>query len=62
MGTVLFGIHLFIDNSNLSDSIFITNGDEGEESRLAERQRERERVRGSTYQKRRDSVGHKMSR
>ncbi len=44
MGTVLFGIHLFIDNSNLSDIIFITNGDEGEESRIAERQRERECV------------------
>jgi hypothetical protein len=61
MRTVLYGICLLIYDSNLSDSIFISNGDEGEESRIAERQRERECVRGSKYQKRRDSVGHKMS-
>ncbi len=63
MGTVLYGICLFLDNSNLSDSIFMSNRDGGEESRIAEKQRERECVceRGSTYQKRRDSVGHKMS-
>ncbi len=60
MRTVLYGIPLFIDNSNLSGSIFITNGDGGEESRIAERQRESVCVRGSTYRKRRDNVSHKM--
>jgi hypothetical protein len=41
MRTVLNGIHLFIDNSKLSDNIFISNGDGGEESKIAKRQRER---------------------
>ncbi len=41
MRTVLRGIHLFINNSESSDNIFISNGDGGEESRIAERQRER---------------------
>ncbi len=41
MRTVLNGIHLFIDDSKLSDNIFISNGDGGEEIRIAERQRER---------------------
>ncbi len=40
MRTVLSGIHLFIDNLKSSDSSFISNGDGGEESRKAERQRE----------------------
>ncbi len=40
MRTVLNGIHLFIDDSKLSDNIFISNGDGGEEIRIAERQRE----------------------
>ncbi len=40
MRTVLSGICLFIDNIKLSDNIFISNGDGGEESRIAERQRE----------------------
>jgi hypothetical protein len=43
MRTVLNGICLFIDNSKLSDNIFISNGDGEEESR-AERERDRERV------------------
>jgi hypothetical protein len=37
-------ICLFIYNPKSSDNIFISNGDGGEESRLVERQRERERV------------------
>jgi hypothetical protein len=41
MKTVINGIHLFIDNLESSDNIFITDGDGGEESRIAERQRER---------------------
>jgi hypothetical protein len=40
MRTVLYGIRLFIDNMKKSDSIFITKKDCGEESRIAERQRE----------------------
>jgi hypothetical protein len=38
--TVLNRICLFIDNLKFSDNIFISNGDGGEESRIAERQRE----------------------
>ncbi len=41
MRTVLSRIRLFIDNLKLSENIFISNGDGGEESRIAERQRER---------------------
>ena len=49
--TVLSRIHLFIDNLKLPDNIYITNRDGGEESRIAERQRERECVcvRGSAW-------------
>jgi hypothetical protein len=60
MKTVLNGICLFIDYSKSSDNIFISNGDGGEESRIAVRQREsvceRQRVGKSG-----DSVSHKMS-
>jgi hypothetical protein len=38
MRTVINEICLFIDNTKLSDSIFISNRDSGEESRIAERQ------------------------
>ncbi len=41
MRTVLNGFHLFIDNLKLSEHIFISNRDGGEESKIAERQRER---------------------
>ncbi len=44
MRTVLSRICLFIDNLKSSDNIFISNGDGGEESRIAERQWERECV------------------
>jgi hypothetical protein len=44
MRTVLSGVSLFIDNLKSSDNIFISNRDGGEESRIAERQRERESV------------------
>ncbi len=50
----------------MSDRVFISNRDGGEERRIAERHREREcvcvRERGSALRKRRDGVGHKMSR
>ncbi len=46
MRTVLRGIHLFIENSESSDNIFISNGDGGEEGRIAKRQRESVCVRG----------------
>jgi hypothetical protein len=41
MRTVLSRICLFIDNLKLSDKIFISNRDGGEESRIAERPREK---------------------
>jgi hypothetical protein len=40
MRTVLSGICLFIDNLKSSGNIFISNGDRGEESKTAEKQRE----------------------
>jgi hypothetical protein len=46
MRKVLSGICLFNDNSKLSDNIFISNRDGGEESKIAERESvcERQRV------------------
>jgi hypothetical protein len=61
MRPVLNKIYFFIDNIKLSDSIFISNRDSGEESGIAERQRESVCVRGSALQKRRDGVSHKMT-
>ncbi len=49
MRTVLNGICLFIDNVKPSDIIFISNGDGEEESRIAERQRERVCVRETAH-------------
>jgi hypothetical protein len=40
MRTVIYVIHLLIDNMKTSDRVVISNGDFGEESRIAERQRE----------------------
>jgi hypothetical protein len=60
MRTVLNGIRLFIGHSKSSDNIFISNGDGGEESRIAERQRESVCERQRMW-KRGDSVSHKMS-
>ncbi len=40
MRTVLNGIRLLIDDTKLSDNIFISRQDGGEESRIAERRRE----------------------
>ncbi len=40
MKTVIGRIHLFIDNLESLDNIFISDRDGGEESRIAERQRE----------------------
>jgi hypothetical protein len=40
MRTDLYRIDLFIDNMKRSGRVFISNGDCGEESRMAERQRE----------------------
>ena len=49
------------DKLERSDRGFISNKDCGEESKIAERQRERETVRGCTLRKRRDGNSHKMS-
>jgi hypothetical protein len=58
MRTVLYGIHLLIDDMKTSHRIFISNRDCGEENRIVERQRDRETervcARGSALQKRRD--------
>ncbi len=61
MRTVLYRSSLFIDKMKMSDRVFISKRDCGEESRITERQRESVCVRGSTLQKRRYGVGHKMS-
>ncbi len=60
MRTVLYRIRLFIENIKMSDRIFISNGDCG---KRAGQRRDRERVcvRGSTLQKRRDGVSHKLN-
>ncbi len=44
MRTVLYGIHLLIDKLEMVDRVFISNIGSGEESKIAERQRERESV------------------
>ncbi len=45
MRTVLYGIRLLIDTHQIVRQHFISKGNGGEESMIAERQRERERVR-----------------
>jgi len=40
MRTVLYGIHLLIDNLKMVDRVFISNIESREESKIAERQRE----------------------
>jgi hypothetical protein len=61
MRTVLNRICSFIGNVVSWDSIFKSNGDDGEERMIAERQRESVYVRGSALQKWRDGMGHKTS-
>jgi hypothetical protein len=46
MRSVLYGNGLLIDNMKMSDRVFISKWDCGEESRIAERERERESVCG----------------
>jgi hypothetical protein len=60
--TVLYGIRLLINTHQIVGQHFISNGNGGEESDIAERQRERDCVRGSTWGRAKDSVRHKMSR
>jgi hypothetical protein len=65
MRTVLCGISLFIDKPENVRQHFILNGNGGEESKIVERERERVCVCVCVWQcvgKRRDSIGHKMSR
>jgi hypothetical protein len=59
MRTVLYRIHLLIDTDQIVGQHFISNRNGGEESKIAERQRERECVRGSGWGRGKDSVGHK---
>jgi hypothetical protein len=44
MRTVLYGIRLLIDAHEIAGQHFISNGNSREESKIVERQRERERV------------------
>ncbi len=60
MRTVLCGICLLIDVHQFVRQHFISKGNGGEESKIAERQRGSVCVRQPMV-KRRDSVGHKMS-
>jgi hypothetical protein len=62
MRTVLYGSSIFLMIMEMSDIVFISKPDGGEESRIVKRQRKCVCVRGSTLRKRRDGVGHKMSR
>jgi hypothetical protein len=62
MRTVLYRIHLFIDNIKMSDRIFISNGDcRKRAGQRRDRERESVCVRGSTLQKRRDGIDHKLN-
>jgi hypothetical protein len=46
----------------LTDHSFVSNGNGGEESRIAERQREKVCLRDSKWRRGKDSVGHKTGR
>ncbi len=48
------------DNLEVDARVFISNNQNGEESKTADRERERERVRDSVWLKVRDSVCHKI--
>jgi hypothetical protein len=60
MRTVLYRIRLSIDTHQIVGQHFISNRNGGEESKIAERQRERVCVR-HRMGRGRDSVGHKIS-
>jgi hypothetical protein len=52
MRTVLYRIRLLIDTHQIVGQHFISNRNGREESKIVERQRERESVRGSTWRER----------
>jgi hypothetical protein len=62
MRTVLYGIRLLSDTHQIVGQHIISNENVGEESKIAERQRERVCERGSAWGRGRDSVSHKMNR
>ncbi len=60
MRTDLYGIHLLIDKLKMVDRVFISNIESGEESKIAERQRERMCVSDRARLKMKDSFGNKI--
>ncbi len=66
MRTVLYGIHLLIDDLEMVDRVFISNIESEEEGKIVEKQRERERerecvcVRGRAQLETKFSFGNKI--
>ncbi len=60
MRIVLYGMFLLTDKLEMVDRVFISNIENTEESKIAERQRERECIRGRAQMKTKDSVGNKI--
>ncbi len=58
MRAVWYGIHLLIDMVEIHDRFFIPKQFMRGESKTAERQKDRESVRGSTLLEMRDSIGN----
>ncbi len=60
MRTVLYEIHLFNDKLIIHDRVFISKQIMQGENKTAERQKERECVRGSSLLEMRDGIGDKI--
>jgi hypothetical protein len=61
MRTVICGICLLIDELEMVDRVFISKIESREEIKMAERQRERECVRGRAQLKTKGSIGNKIN-
>jgi hypothetical protein len=60
MRTVLYQICLLIDKVKTHERVFISNNFCREETKTAERQKERECARGSVWAEMGDSIGNKI--
>ncbi len=60
MRTVLYGIRLLIDKVEIHDKVFTSKHLMQGERKTEERQKERERVRGSALLEMRGSIGNKI--
>jgi hypothetical protein len=60
MRTVLYGIHLLIDNMIMHNKVYIQNQTARGESKIAERQRKREGESGRALLKMREGVDNKF--